>query len=129
MKTLITIISSIAVFCWVVSRPYAEQPTVIASYYGMESKGVTANGERFDGSTLTAAMYEYQGKLIPFDSLVKVTLGPSTNSVVVRINDRGPRKGLKPHRTIDLSERAYRMIAPIESGLCKVKLEILRYGK
>jgi len=125
MKTIITIISSAAVFMWVVSRPYAEPPTVTASWYGMESAGITANGERFDGSGLTAAMWEWEGKPIPFNSLVKVTLGPK--NVIVRINDRGPNKRLG--RAIDLSREAFAQICDPAAGLCKPKLELIRFGK
>ena len=43
---LITAIMSAAVFYAVISQPYAEQPTVVASWYGNECAGNrTANGE------------------------------------------------------------------------------------
>ena len=110
---------SAGVFWWVVSRPYAEQPTVVASYYSYECAGKpTASGEIFDPEKLTAAMWG-----VPFGTLVRVQLGPATNSVVVRINDRGPAKHL--NRKIDLSRRAFAKLADTDAGLINVKLTIL----
>ena len=118
MKILITIIASVAVFSFLVTRPYAEQPTVIASWYGDECAGnLTASGEPCDPSQLTAAMWD-----VPFGTRVKVDLGPK--SVIVRINDRGPAKRL--NRGIDLSQEAFSRLAHTDAGLINVKLTILR---
>ncbi len=123
---LITAIMSAAVFYAVISQPYAEQPTVVASWYGDKYAGrPTASGEIFDPTQLTAAMWEWDGKPVPFNSLVRVTLGPK--SVVVRINDRGPNKKLG--RAIDLSRESFSRLACPSAGLIKCKIEILRYGK
>ena len=120
---LITAIISAAVFYAVISQPYAEQPTVVASWYGNECAGNrTANGEIYDPTKLTAAMWEWDGKPVPFNSLVRVTLGPK--SVVVRINDRGPNKKLG--RAIDLSREAFSRLADTDAGLINVKLTILK---
>ena len=120
---LITAIMSAAVFYAVISQPYAEQPTVVASWYGNECAGNrTANGEIYDPTKLTAAMWEWDGKPVPFNSLVRVTLGPK--SVVVRINDRGPNKKLG--RAIDLSREAFSRLADTDAGLINVKLTILK---
>ena len=67
-------------------------------------------------------MWEWDGKPVPFNSLVRVTLGPK--SVVVRINDRGPAKHLK--RGIDLSREAFSRLANTDAGLINVKLTILK---
>ena len=120
---LITAIMSAAVFYAIISQPYAEQPTVVASWYGNECAGSrTANGEIYDPTKLTAAMWEWDGKPVPFNSLVRVTLGPK--SVVVRINDRGPNKKLG--RAIDLSREAFSRLADTDAGLINVKLTILK---
>src|SRR5262249_35789036 len=74
-----------------------------ASWYGRGFHGrKTANGERFDMHALTAAH-----RTLPLGSYVRVT-NPSTNeSVVVRINDRGPyARG----RVIDLSYAAAKIL-------------------
>ena len=114
---------SAAVFYAVISQPYAEQPTVVASWYGNECAGNrTANGEIYDPTKLTAAMWDWGGKPVPFNSLVRVTLGPK--SVVVRINDRGPNKKLG--RAIDLSRESFSRLADTDAGLINVKLTILK---
>ena len=105
MKTLITIISSAAVFMWVVSQPYAEPPTVTASYYGKAYRGKMCadNKTVFDERKLTAAH-----KTLPFGT------------------DRGPFvKG----REIDLSKAAFSKLAQVEAGLIRVKLDVIEYGK
>ena len=118
IKILTTIILSCAVFMWVVSRPYADQPEVVASWYGEECAGKpTASGELFDPSQLTAAMWD-----VPFGTRVEVSLG--SKKVIVRINDRGPAKRLK--RGIDLSRESFSRLAHTDAGLIKVKLRFLR---
>jgi rare lipoprotein A (peptidoglycan hydrolase) len=87
----------------------------VASYYWQDQ--MTATGERFDKTALTAAH-----PTLPFGSKVRVTRVDTGKSVVVRINDRGP---FKPGRVIDLSERAAQEINMTGRGLASVKLEVL----
>ncbi|MCW5646797.1 MAG: septal ring lytic transglycosylase RlpA family protein [Sphingopyxis sp.] len=89
-----------------------------ASYYGRELAGNrTASGERFDPGQLTAAH-----RTLPFGSLVRVTNTANGDSVVVRINDRGPfHRG----RVIDVSHAAAREIGMHRSGTARVKLALL----
>ena len=87
-----------------------------ASWYGPNFAGrLTANGEIFDPSQLTAAH-----KTLAFDSIVKVTNLNNGLSVIVRINDRGP---FKPNRIIDLSRAAAEKIGMISSGIAAVRIE------
>jgi rare lipoprotein A len=89
--------------------------TGLASYYG---KGeTTATGERFDPTAMTAAH-----RTLPFGTRVRVTRVDTGNSVVVRINDRGP---FKPDRVIDLSEGAAENLGMTSVGLTPVRLEVL----
>lgn len=90
----------------------------VASYYGAKFHGrLTANGETFDMNELTAAHPR-----LAFGTRVKVTDLEANRSVVVRINDRGPFvKG----RIIDLSQAAAQELQMIQSGLARVKLEVL----
>lgn len=90
----------------------------IASFYGERWNGrKTANGEIFDTEKLTAAH-----KYLPFGTKVKITNSKNGKSVIVRINDRGPYiKG----RVIDLTKAAFRQIEDIQTGITKVKIEIL----
>ena len=91
----------------------------VASFYGEKWNGRrTANGEIFNTYELTAAH-----KTLPFGTKVRVTNEANGKSVVVRINDRGPFvKG----RIIDLSTAAFASIGSTDSGIAKVKLEILK---
>jgi rare lipoprotein A len=67
-----------------------------ASWYGPGFHGrLTASGERFDTNAMTAAH-----RSLPFGTRVRVVNKNTGQSVVVRINDRGPyARG----RVIDLS--------------------------
>ena len=87
----------------------------LASYYGQGE--VTATGERFDPSGMTAAH-----RTLPFGTRVRVTRVDTGNSIVVRINDRGP---FKPGRVIDLSEGAAENLGITGVGLAEVRLEVL----
>ena len=90
----------------------------VASYYGRRFHGRrTANGERFDMNALTAAH-----KTLPFGSRVRVTNTRNGESVVVRINDRGP---FVRGRHIDLSRKAAEQIGIVRSGHGRVELELL----
>lgn len=84
---------------------------VLASWYGTESGQKTANGERFDGRSLTAAH-----RSMPFGTKLRVTY--KGRSVIVRINDRGP--ATYTGRALDLSRAAARRIGLIGPGVGKV---------
>lgn len=86
-----------------------------ASYYNEGQ--MTANGERFNPSALTAAH-----KTLPFGSKVRVTNPANGDSVTVRINDRGPFVG---GRCLDLSEAAFASIGNTGAGVMTVKYEVL----
>ena len=89
-----------------------------ASYYAEELAGSpTASGEAFDPGKLTAAH-----RTLPLGTRVRVTNVRSGESVVVRINDRGPFSG---HRVIDLSKAAARQIGLLSAGTGRVRLEVL----
>ncbi|MFN7028283.1 MAG: septal ring lytic transglycosylase RlpA family protein [Sphingopyxis sp.] len=90
----------------------------MASYYGNELAGNrTASGERFNPSLLTAAH-----RSLPFGSRVRVTNISNGDSVIVRINDRGP---FSHGRVIDVSHSAAREIGMHRSGTARVKLALL----
>ena len=90
----------------------------MASWYGPGFHGkLTANGEPYDMDQLTAAH-----RTLPFNSIVKVRNLSNGESVLVRINDRGPfAKG----RIIDLSRKAAREIGMIGSGTANVALMLM----
>lgn len=94
----------------------------IASFFGREIAGNrTANGEKCDPETLTAAH-----RSLPFGSLVKVTDALTGNSVIVRINDRGPFAG---KRVIDLSKAAARELGIVGRGTARVLLNLVTHAK
>jgi rare lipoprotein A len=89
----------------------------VASWYGREFAGRrTASGERFNPSEYTAAH-----RTLPFGSRVRVT-NASGESVVVRINDRGPFHG---GRVIDLSQAAAAELGLVRAGSGRVTLALL----
>lgn len=90
-----------------------------ASYYGHELAGNrTASGERFDPGGLTAAH-----RTLPLGSKLRITNLSNGESVIVRINDRGP---FIKRRVIDVSLAAARKINMVRAGKAMVKLELLR---
>ncbi len=90
----------------------------MASYYGRELAGNrTASGERFDPGQLTAAH-----RTLPFGSIVRVTNTANGDSVIVRINDRGP---FAHGRVIDISHAAAREIGMHRSGTARVRMALL----
>lgn len=101
-----------------VGRTAAAHQTGIASWYGPGFAGrLTANGEIFDPSEMTAAHKE-----LPFNTLVRVHNLENGRNAVVRINDRGP---FKAGRVIDLSRAGAEAIGMIGSGVANVQLEVL----
>jgi len=89
-----------------------------ASWYGAKFHGrQTAFGEVYDMNAMTAA-HAY----LPAGSLVRVTALRTGRSRVVRINDRGP---YFPGREMDLSFRAAAQLGIIESGVARVRFELL----
>lgn len=89
-----------------------------ASWYGKQFAGRrTASGERFDPAELTAAH-----RTLPFGTKVRVTNARNGDSVVVRINDRGP---YAHNRVIDLSHAAAREIGIVGAGRGEVELALL----
>jgi rare lipoprotein A len=90
-----------------------------ASWYGPNFDGKkTANGERFNAESLTAAHPN-----LPFGSWVRVVNTRNGRFEVVRINDRGP---YQEGREIDVSYRVARKIGLINSGVSQVRLELMQ---
>jgi len=99
------------------ARSYLPVGNGMASYYGRELAGRrTASGEVFNPSLMTAAH-----RTLPLGSLVRVTNPQTGDSVMVRINDRGPYHG---NRVIDLSEAAAREVGIWRRGSGMVQLAV-----
>ncbi|QPC87733.1 septal ring lytic transglycosylase RlpA family protein [Mesorhizobium sp. NBSH29] len=87
-----------------------------ASWYGDAFHGrLTANGEIYDMTHLTAAH-----PTMPLPSYARVTNTKNGNSVIVRVNDRGP---YAHDRVIDLSRRAAELLDYTHAGTAKVEVE------
>ena len=94
----------------------ADAHSGVASYY--KSGKRTANGERFNPNGYTAAH-----RTLKFGTRVKVTNPRNGQSVIVRINDRGP---FIRGRIIDLAYGAARAVGLHRSGTAKVQMTVLK---
>ena len=114
-----TLAAMLAVSCTLAAAPaFADQSAGAASWYGPGFHGrTTANGETFNQNALTAAH-----KTLPFGTQVRVTYPATGESVVVRINDRGP---YAHGRVIDLSREAAEEIGLLGAGVGEVRLEVM----
>lgn len=90
----------------------------LASWYGMKFHGhATSNGETYDVYQMTAAH-----KTLPLPSYVKVTRKDTQESVIVRVNDRGP---FHEGRIIDLSYAAAVKLGIHKTGTAAVSIEVI----
>jgi rare lipoprotein A len=110
-----------SVFFWLIATSFVYDTgvkTTTISYYSSKLNGrKTASGEMFDNAKLTAAH-----KYLPFSTMVKVTNPQNGNSVIVKINDRGPHA---KNRDLDLTQSAFKMLGNIKQGIMKVEYEVL----
>jgi rare lipoprotein A len=90
-----------------------------ASWYALTSQ--TASGEMMDPSAMTAAHPS-----LPFGTKVLVENLTNGQSVVVRINDRGPFVG---GRIIDVSKAAASSLGMIGAGVAKVRVATIGGGE
>lgn len=99
---------------------YSYSEVGMASWYG-DGDGfhakTTANGEKYDMYTLTAAH-----RTLPLPSIVKVTNLENGRSVILRVNDRGP---YAKNRIIDISKKGAEILGYKTKGTAKVKVELL----
>lgn len=94
----------------------------VASWYGEDFHGrPTSSGEIYNMYDLTAAH-----KLMPLGTIAKITNLENDQSVVVKINDRGP---FIEGRIIDLSYSAAREIGMAEKGLSRVEIKVMKWGE
>lgn len=88
----------------------------MASWYGHDFHGrLTANGEVFDMTSLTAAH-----TTLPIPSYARVTNLKNGKSLIVRVNDRGPYHG---NRLIDVSNKAAELLDFKANGVARVRVE------
>lgn len=87
----------------------------MASWYGAESGSSTANGEHFDGTSLTFAH-----RTLAFGTRVRFC--HDGRCVVARCNDRGP---FVAGRTFDLSRATFASIASTGAGVISVRWAVV----
>lgn len=91
----------------------------LASWYGPGFEGrLTANGEIYDSSQMTAAHKE-----LPLGSEVYVVNLENGREAKLRINDRGPFIG---ERVIDVSKAAAKALGFYYDGLAEVRIDLVR---
>ena len=90
----------------------------LASWYGPYFHGrLTANGETYDQEAFTAAHPS-----LPFNTYLKVTNLENQETMIIRINDRGPY--IYP-RTLDFSRGVARCLQSKESGVVPYRAVIM----
>ena len=88
----------------------------LASWYGEDFHGrLTANGEVFDMSSLSAAH-----PTLPMPCYARVTNLSNGKSLIVRVNDRGPYHA---NRVMDVSSRAAELLGFKSTGVARVRVE------
>jgi rare lipoprotein A len=88
----------------------------LASWYGDDFHGrLTANGEVFDMTSLTAAH-----PTLPMPCYARVTNLSNGKSLIVRVNDRGPYHG---DRLMDVSSKAAELLEFKGNGIARVRVE------
>lgn len=114
--TIVTILFSLFAFQGYSQVGYTQEG--IASVYAEKFEGrTTASGESYSFRKATCAHLN-----LPFGTLVKVTNLGNNQSVVVRVNDRGP---FAPNRIIDLSRSAAEKLGFATIGIANVKIEVV----
>ncbi|MBN2521527.1 MAG: septal ring lytic transglycosylase RlpA family protein [Bacteroidales bacterium] len=90
----------------------------LGSFYADKFEGrTTASGEIYTHTKKTAAHLT-----LPFNTYVKVTNLENNNSVILRVNDRGP---FITGRIIDVSLSAAEELDFVEAGIVKMRVEVL----
>lgn len=94
----------------------------IASWYGTKFHGnATSSGEIYDMYQLSAAH-----KHLPLPTFVRVTRIDTGQSLIVKVNDRGPFVG---DRVIDLSYAAAASLDMLEHGKAEVLIEAISHDE
>lgn len=126
MKIITTIIGCVLAFSWVVSRPYAEQPTVTASWYGKAYRGnmCADNKTVYDERDPSIVAH----RTLPFGTKLKVSI-TKNRYIICYVRDRGPftkDKAGRYSREIDLSRAGFvKLCGDSDAGLIQVKIEVI----
>ena len=103
---------------YVPAENYEYSQTGLGSWYvPKDSNGITANGEQYIPSAVSA-----RHKTLPLPSIVRITNLQNGKSVVARVNDRGP---MVNNRLIDVSQKGAELLELPASEAVEVKVEVL----
>jgi peptidoglycan lytic transglycosylase len=100
------------------AAPLSHRTSVARSSSVGSEGGATGVASYYNAGGLTAAH-----RSLPFGTRVRVTNTANGRSVVVKIADRGP---FIRGRSIDLSQSAAAAVGMTETGLAKVRMEVLQ---
>jgi rare lipoprotein A len=101
---------------------FAQVLTGTASFYAPKFNGrKTATGEIFSNKGLTCACNQ-----LKLGSIVQVTNLRNNKTIVLKINDR---LSASNHRLVDLTEHAAKELGYYNTGLTKVKVEVINSKK
>lgn len=112
--------------CLFLSKTFQAQDSIqktktskgLASFYASKFNGrKTSSGEKFHNNKLTAAH-----KTLKLGTYVKVRNLKNDSTVVVKINDRLPKRS---KRTIDLTQKAAKQLNFMKAGITKVEIIVL----
>jgi rare lipoprotein A len=105
-----------------VSAQSGYEETGVGSYYSDALHGrKTASGEVYKMEDLTCAH-----NTLPFNTMLRVTDLKGGNSVIVRVNDRGP---YSHGRIVDLSRAAAEAIGMVKKGSLEVKIQEVKWDE
>ena len=111
----VAIISVLGLFSF---KSETELKTGVAScYHDKFHRRRTASGEPYDKDKFTTAH-----RFLPFGTMVMVRNIKTGDSVIVKVNDRGP---YHKTRTFDLSKAAFMKIGNLRSGPIPVEYKVL----
>ena len=120
-RTLALVFLSIVAAIPLLAQSVGGKETGLAAVYTDLLDGhVTASGQRYDKTQLTAAH-----KTLPYGTKVKVTNLRDNRSVVLTINDRGP---VQAGRILDVSAAAADRLGFSSKVMREVTLEIVEVG-
>ena len=120
-RTLALVFLSIVAAIPLLAQSVGGKETGLAAVYTNLLDGhVTASGQRYDKTQLTAAH-----KTLPYGTKVKVTNLKNNRSVVLTINDRGP---VQAGRILDVSAAAADRLGFSSKVMREVTLEIVEVG-
>lgn len=105
-------------FEYIPREDYNYDETGLASFYGKELHNIKTENNEYNKVTELYGRH----KTLPLPSIVKITNLENGLSVIVRVNDRGPRNNA---RIIEVSRKVAQLLRFYKSQVAKVRVQIL----